>query len=84
MTGREMTEWLAYEQVYGSIVPHERIDAGFAQIGYLLVRLLGKDSGRYKPRDFMPDWYRNLTATSDLERGWAALAALAKGNDADD
>jgi len=84
MAARELTEWIAYERVYGSIAIGERIDAGFAQVAYLLVRLLGKDGGRYKPRDFMPEWFRELTAPHELERGWAALAAMAKANDAHD
>lgn len=75
-----MTDWAAYEQVYGSIIPHERIDAGFAQLAYLIVQLWAKDGKRYKPRDFMPEWYRDLTASAESERAWAALAALAKDN----
>ena len=36
MSSGELTEWAAFERVYGSLLPHERIDAGFAQVCYVI------------------------------------------------
>jgi hypothetical protein len=66
MTSAELTEWAAYERVYGSIVPHERIDAGFAQLSWLMAYLWGKKKhGEFKIREFMPPWYQELTKGLD-------------------
>lgn len=67
MTSLELTEWAAYEQVYGSLLPHERIDVGFAQLSMILAQLWAK--GEHTVREFMPAWYQNLTA-EDTVRQW--------------
>jgi hypothetical protein len=75
MTSAELTEWMAYERVYGPILPHERIDLGFAQLYYYLVSLLSqkKRGQQYKLRDFLPKWMRDLTSRpSDDGRGLEA------------
>lgn len=79
MTAAEVTEWAAYEQTFGSLILGERIDAGFAMIAAILAQAFGKPGTRAKPRDFMPAWYRDLTAEQELARGWAMLGALANG-----
>jgi len=88
MTAAELNTWAAYERVYGSMIIGERIDAGFALIASILTQAFGKRNARAKPRDFMPAWYRELTAEDELARGWGMLAALAATNgggaDADD
>jgi hypothetical protein len=52
MSAREAREWEAYERVTGPILAHDRIDAGFARLSWLLAGR-GADSN---PDDFMPDW----------------------------
>lgn len=73
-------EWAAYEQVYGSILPHERIDAGFAMLALILAKANGDN--RSTMRTFMPPWYQELTREAELERGMQTLRLLV--NDADD
>lgn len=78
-----MTEWRAYEQVFGSILPHERIDAGFAQVSLILAKANSKPGTKYAVRDFMPEWYRELTADAELEKGMAMLLRMRNGDHAD-
>jgi hypothetical protein len=73
-------EWSAYERVFGSILPHERIDAGLAQVS-LLIAQTNSNGKRYTMRDFMPDWYRDLTADDELSRGMTMMRGLADAND---
>lgn len=83
MTAHELTDWVAYEQVYGSLLPHERIDAGFAQVSLILAQAFGDGRRRYKMRDFMPAWFQDLTRDDELARGMAMMKTLGV-NDADD
>jgi hypothetical protein len=76
MTARELLEWAAYERVYGSILPHERIDVGFAQVSLILTKAFGKPGQRLTLRDFMPEWYRELTADDELAKGMAQLRLM--------
>lgn len=48
---------MAYEQVHGPLLVHERVDVGFASLSYYLVTLLGRRSQR-KPESFLPPWLR--------------------------
>ena len=82
MTSGELTEWAAFERVYGSILPHERIDLGFAQLSYLMARLWGKKKhgGEFTLRDFMPAWYQELTAEDTIRRGFEAMLREAEAN----
>jgi hypothetical protein len=87
MSSAELTEWMAYERVYGSILIHERIDMGFAQLQWLLVRLWTKAKRKLTPADFMPPWYQELTRHGERKpeavlQGFEALLKMAeKGED---
>jgi hypothetical protein len=48
-------EWTAFEQVFGPITVHERIDGAAAQISYMLASAFG-DGRKLDLRDFMPQW----------------------------
>jgi hypothetical protein len=76
MTAGELTEWAAFEQTFGSILPHERIDAGVAQISFILAQAFSKPGRRWRIRDFMPQWYRDLTADRELARGMEMMRTL--------
>lgn len=81
MSSTELTEWTAYERVYGSLLPHERIDAGFAQVSWLMACLWGsKKRGEYKIRDFMPRWYQDLTAADSVRSTFEAMLKQAEAN----
>lgn len=69
-------EWQAYEQTFGSLLVHERIDAGFAQVSLILAKAFSDKGARYRLRDFMPKWFRDLTADDELARGMGQLQAL--------
>ncbi len=79
MTSGELTEWTAFERVYGPILPHERIDVGLAQVCLLMARLWAK--GNFKVRDFMPRWYQELTAEDEIRSGFEALMEMADADD---
>lgn len=81
VSAREVTEWAAYERVYGSALVHERIDAGFAQVSLILAQAFSSGSKRYTMRDFMPRWYQDLTAEAELEKGLAYLKGLVADSD---
>lgn len=76
MSAGELMEWAAYERVYGSLLPHERIDAGFAQVSLILAQAFASNGKRYSFRDFMPKWFRDLTADDALAQGMAALRGM--------
>lgn len=80
MTAGELMEWQAYEQTFGSLLIHERIDMGFAQVSLILAKSLGS-AKKATMRDFMPKWFQDLTADEELARGMAQLAGLV--NEAD-
>jgi hypothetical protein len=81
MTSAELTEWAAYERVYGSIIPHERIDVGFAQLSWLMASLWGsRKRGDFKIRDFMPPWYQELTAADSARQAFEAMLRQAEAN----
>ena len=82
MTAGELMDWAAYERTYGSLLIHERIDAGFAQVSLILAQAFSSNGKRYKMRDFMPRWFQELTADDELVRGMEGLRALVA--DADD
>ncbi len=85
MTSAELTEWVAFERVYGPILPHERIDIGFAQLGWLLTRLLGKSRRDLKVQEFLPAWYEELLKPShdpdSIRRGFETLMGMAENAD---
>ena len=80
MTAAELNGWSEYERVFGSLLIHERIDAGFAMIGLILAQAFGDGRHTYRLRDFMPAWYRELTADDESARTWAMLEAMARQN----
>lgn len=83
VTSAELTDWMAFERVCGSMLVHERIDAGFAQVSLILAKAFGGDKAkRLTPRHFMPPWYQELTAEDELKRGMGQLLKLA--HDAND
>lgn len=82
MTAQELTDWVAYEQVYGPILPHERLDRGFAMLGFLLAKLLGGRGREIKFRDFLPPWYETAPRADDRTRsGFEALLRMAQHAD---
>jgi hypothetical protein len=86
MTSAELTEWMAYERIYGSALIHERIDMGFAQLQWLLVRLWTKAKRNLTPADFMPAWYQELVRRGErkpeaVQQGFEALMRMAENAD---
>jgi len=81
MTSAELTDWMAYERVYGPILVHDRVDVGFAMLATLVHNLWAK-----KPRkiqDFMPQWFQELTERTERRpeavlQGFEALMRMAE------
>jgi hypothetical protein len=80
MTSAELTEWMAYERTFGPILLHERIDVGFAQLGWLMARLWGSTKRKLTRRDFMPDWYQYPTIEDAVKQGFEEMLKLAESN----
>ena len=74
MTAAELTDWTAYESVYGPLVVHERIDLAAALIGTLIARSVGAKQVQVK--DLMPQWDQNRKR--GLEDAWDMFEAMAK------
>jgi hypothetical protein len=77
---------MAYEQVYGPLLVHDRVDIGFAMCAYVMAALWSK--GRHKPQDFLPPWLKELTKPERSDAAViAAFEAMLKdaegGSDAD-
>lgn len=72
-----MTDWMAYERVFGPLLIHERIDAGFAQVSFILAQAFSDGKRRMTMRQFMPPWFQELTADDELQRGMGQLMKLA-------
>ena len=81
MTAGELTEWGAYEQVFGSLLIHERIDAGFAQVSYILAKAFGNKDRHFEVGDFMPPWFQELNRESKIQKGMAWLKGLVSADD---
>lgn len=77
LSSADLTEWAAFERVYGPLLVHERIDMGFAHVCWMLARLLGDGKRQWEVRDFMPSWFRDLTEEQEAERLGKMLAGLA-------
>jgi hypothetical protein len=82
MSSTELTNWTAYERVYGPILVHERIDVGLAQLQWLVTRLWASKN-KLTPRDFMPPWYQELTKGAHrrpdaIRQGFEALMGMAE------
>lgn len=82
-------EWAAFENVYGPLLPHDRIDVGFAKVCYYLVTLMASGKRRrFKLRDFLPGWITDRmqqaqTDEKQLEamlQFWASADQGAGGN----
>jgi hypothetical protein len=78
MSGRELTEWAAYEHLYGPILVQDRVDVGLAQLGLIMARLWGNSKKKLKVRDFMPRWYQDLTADNAVKQGFEQMLKLAE------
>lgn len=77
MTTAQAMEWLAYEQVAGPLLVHERVDLGFATLAYQLNALLGRK--RVGFRDFLPPWLRPKRQYHDPLKGFQELLDIAEG-----
>ena len=74
-------EWSAYEQTFGSLLILERIDAGFAQVSWILAQAFGDGKRRHQMRDFMPPWFQDLTEDEGIAQELAMLRGLTVADD---
>ena len=56
LSGADLMEWSAFEQLHGPLLITERIDAAAASICALIANVMGAGKKRYQPSDFMPRW----------------------------
>jgi hypothetical protein len=55
MSARELAEWSLFEEGFGPLTLHERLDALAAQICYIIHASAG---GKGRLEDFIPQWRR--------------------------
>jgi hypothetical protein len=74
-------EWSAFEQVYGPILPHERIDFGLAHVAYRIIEVNSRHPPKFEK--FLPRWLRNLGRPEPMDASAleAKLKAWAGAND---
>ena len=75
MSAGELTEWMAFEQVHGPILMHERVDIGLAQLCTIMARLWGGKRD-YRIKDFLPGWYKR-TGEDSVTAGFEMLLRMA-------
>lgn len=64
---REVTEWLAFEQLYGPLGP-ERNDHLFAMLQALIANVnRAKGKKAYTPKQFLPGWGRSSDEPEERE-----------------
>ena len=85
MSSRELTEWTAYERVYGPLLVQDRVDIGLAQVCAILARLFSKKS-KHTLRDFLPPWWQGLLGKAgrdedSVRKGFEALMRIADDDD---
>jgi hypothetical protein len=64
MTGHDLAEWAAFEQSFGPIVPHERIDAAQAMASSVNARV-HRARGDLRAEKFLPQWGGPEPQTAD-------------------
>ena len=64
MTGHDLAEWEAFEQSFGPIVLHERIDAAQAMLSSVTARSHGA-KGDLRAVKFLPQWEGPEPQTAD-------------------
>lgn len=71
MSSRELTEWMAYEQVTGTIGP-DRSDIHSGIVASTVANAMkGKKGKKFEPKDFIPQWDRK-------EQTWEDQLAVVK------
>jgi hypothetical protein len=66
MDSRELTEWMAYEQVTGPLGT-ERGDIHTALLATVVANSLkGKKGRRHKLRDFLPAWHKRRQSDDEM------------------
>jgi hypothetical protein len=77
LTARELVDWAAFEQVYGPVLVHERVDIGFARLSFYLVSMFAEKRSRVKFEDFLPDYLRKLNRRARMaDDGSQAFATI--------
>jgi hypothetical protein len=86
MTSAELTEWMAYERVYGPILIHDRIDMGFLLLQQFMAYLWTKTRHQRTMQDFLPPWLQELIKDSSrrpdaVQSSFEALMRMAEEGD---
>jgi hypothetical protein len=81
MSGHDLAEWEAFEQSFGPIVPHERIDIAQAMLSSVTAKVHGA-KGDMRAVKFLPQWEGDRgQSADDLVK---ALRAMARKKEARD
>ncbi|MDF5755825.1 hypothetical protein [Spongiactinospora sp. TRM90649] len=67
ISGRELAEWAAFEELYGPVGIEARLDRAAALIAERLTNSLTKQRPRPKVEDFLPAWGRTPVEGYDRE-----------------
>jgi hypothetical protein len=69
---------MAFEQVHGPLLIHERVDFGFAMLGWLMANAWSRK--RRKFTEFLPPWY-DTKLSGDFTEGFERLLRLGEENE---
>ena len=78
MSAAEVGDWAMYEELYGPLLVHDRIDYGLASVAFTVAKIGGAKRAEF--RHFLPPWLRELAAEDSVRRGFERLRQMAMEN----
>ncbi|WP_141704159.1 phage tail assembly protein T [Planobispora rosea] len=77
ISGRELAEWQAFEEVYGPVGVEARLDHTAAVIAQHIVNVIGRPKKPFEVEDFLPHWDRRPLEGFEDEEGGADAGGAA-------
>ena len=74
ISARELSEWAAFEKIYGPILIHERVDIAGALVAAILANINSKR--KYEISDFLPKWTGATRKAQTADEVMALLMGL--------
>jgi hypothetical protein len=72
ISGRELAEWQAFEELYGPVGIEARLDRTAAMIAQQIVNMIGRPKKPFTVEDFMPRWDARHIEEEDAGGGGSA------------
>lgn len=78
MSSAELSEWMAFERVTGSLDSRARVDISAGIVAATVANSAGSKR-KLKPSDFIPKWFKRKKSVEDIWRDVVALNAQMGG-----